>query len=483
MGMTLFVTVMFWQRSAIRSVAHDLEVQLMHQYTEVQVLEEGRTPEHLLFNVKIIGGVVSYLNGEFESFGTLSGREQALSTLVSEVAEQRKRHTALSGLTWGVVSPARKFLEIAVFLPDGQKAVGAVGVLVTLEPLFAKLRSDLHLILVYLLVNLIVLATIGLFRFISFTVRPVEDLVRLADSYKDDGLPFLSLGRKSEYSLLGGSLNRMLQRIEKDKKQLQSTIASLEAANDELLTTRREVIQAEKLSSLGRMAGGMAHEIGNPIGIVQGYLGLLKEVGTSDDERGEFILRSEQEMLRVGTLLRQLLDLSRPSTSEAEPVSIHEVLEDLVRLLKPQPLMAQIRTHCRFNADNDCVHACRDQLQQVLLNCLMNAADAINSKEPCTGGVIDISSSVSGDDALKRIVVKIADNGIGIEKENLTSVFDPFYTSKEPGKGTGLGLSVSYSLVESFGGFMGLAANEQGGVTVTIGLPLYHEGSEADLTD
>lgn len=487
MGMTLFVTVMFWQRSTLRAVAHEIDMYLTYQVAELHQGKPG-TPlndsidRRLIFEAKIVGGVVSYLDGTSEKFGVLPMREQTLSSHVYLVAEQGERATVLSGLTWGVVSPVRKFMKVAVPFSTDLKTVGAVGVLINLEPLYAQLRYDLRLILVYLLVNLIILVSIGLFRFISFTVRPVEDLVRLADSYEDDGLPFLSLERKSEYNLLSTSLNQMLQRIEQDKKQLQHSIASLESANRDLLSSRREVIQAEKLSSLGRMAGGLAHEIGNPIGIVQGYLGLLKDgLGSSDNENYEFIKRSEQEMQRIEKLLKQLLDLSRPSTTETGPVSIHKVLEDLLRLLQPHPLMTKISTSCQLNADNDIVHASRDQLQQVFLNCLMNAADAIHSKDTCTDGIIELSSRSSTERECRRIIIDISDNGVGIEKDNLTSVFDPFFTTKEPGKGTGLGLSVSHTLVESLGGSMGLSTNEKGGVTVTIGLPLYQETKDADL--
>lgn len=476
MAMTLFVTVVFWQRSAIRAVAHDVERQLLYSEDGMLTVGELRADpdlEELLYKVRVLGGLASLPDGSIERFGTVPEQSGRLTSLVSQAAVHGKLYSSLSGMTWGVVAPAKKYLNVAVPLVADQ---GAVGVIVSLDPLFAQLRSDLRFILVYLLVNLIVLTVLGLFRFISFTVRPVEDLVRLADSYEDDGLPFLSLGRKSEYSSLSGSLNQMLQRIEQDKQQLQHTIASLEAANNELITTRREVIQAEKLSSLGRMAGGLAHEIGNPIGIVQGYLGLLKDGLAEDDERGEFIQRSEQEMQRISILLRQLLDLSRPPTLTSGPISLHEVVEDLVSLLQPQPLMADVRTRCQFNADNDTVYASRDQLQQVLLNCLINAADAINSKESFSEGLIDISVYTIEDRGLQCIMVEIADNGIGVKQEELTSVFDPFYSTKEPGKGTGLGLSVSITLVESLGGTMGLAVNEKGGVTVTIALPLYKKG-------
>lgn len=484
MAMTLCVIILFWQRSAIRSVVHDVERYLNNNGQALLSWSEdtitlNTASEKFLFDVKVVGGIIH--SGDLGStFGVLRKEKSSLAYNVVQAGEEGVSYTSLVGLTWGVVSPAKQYLKIAIPLIKDREKVGAVGVLVLLEPLYAKLRHDLHLIIVYLLVNLIVLTTIGLFRFVSFTVRPVEDLIRLADSYEDEGLPFLSLERKSEYSLLSGSLNQMLQRIENDKLQLQRTIASLEEANDELRSKRREVIQVEKLSSLGRMAGGLAHEIGNPIGIVQGYLGLLKEGLAGDDERSEFIQRSEQEMQRIGTLLRQLLDLSKPSTTEAESVSLHEVLEGLIQLLKPQPLMDKVRIDSRFHAEVDWVHANRDQLQQVFLNCLMNAADAINSKESITGGDIIISSRLSDGDGLQHLVIEIADNGIGIENGDLDSVFDPFYTTKEPGKGTGLGLSVSYTLVESFGGTIELAGNDNGGVTVTICLPLYSGGEASD---
>jgi signal transduction histidine kinase len=269
----------------------------------------------------------------------------------------------------------------------------------------------------------------------------------------------------------------MLRRISADKEKLRSTVNSLEKANLELKRAQEEIIRAEKLASVGRLSAGIAHEIGNPIGIVMGYLELIKQKDIPDAERNEYIHRTEAEIERINTIIRQLLEISRPSNAGSKVVSVHELIDDIAEVLNVQPLMSGITLECRLEAQNDKVLADSNQLRQVFLNLMINAADAISSGGKTVNGKLLIQSALAGEtserpqDLKTHLKIMFIDNGPGIPKENIANIFDPFYTTKEPGKGTGLGLSVSFMIVEGFGGKMTVSSAIGEGTTMTLFLP------------
>jgi two-component system, NtrC family, sensor kinase len=258
-----------------------------------------------------------------------------------------------------------------------------------------------------------------------------------------------------------------------DREKLQQHVASLEQANQQLIATREEMVRTEKLFSVGRLAAGLAHEIGNPVGIVQGYLGLIQQQDVSEQEKQEFCGRAEQELQRISQLVRQLLDLSRPASGLDENVDVHQVLHEVVALLRPQPLMDGIDLRTRLTAEEAFVFGNTSQLLQVFLNCLINAADAIHAGEAGGNGVIEIATDSLKDDTGRTIQVTFSDTGVGFGQEVIANAFDPFFTTKEPGKGTGLGLSVSYALIKAMGGRISLMNRDGGGAVVSIILPIF----------
>ena len=322
---------------------------------------------------------------------------------------------------------------------------------------------------------------IGLFRFMAIMVRPVEKLVRMTDAYEEeDGIPFLSFQAGGQFEQLSHSLNKMLGRIETDRKKLQATVQSLQQANRELVDTRREVVRAEKLASVGRLAAGLAHEIGNPIGVVLGYLGLLRQQGLEPAERRDFADRCENELQRINNLVRQLLDFSRVHSGNKERFSLHVLLDDIIAMMKSQPLMRAMQIRTDYSASRDTILADPDQIRQVFVNCFLNSVDAMadcgDIEQTLVISTRELAAESDGGTSDKgepdRIEIRVTDTGTGIAKEDIDSVFDPFFTTKEPGKGTGLGLSVAYSIVEDCGGTMKVQSRAGLGTTVIVTLPL-----------
>ncbi len=160
-------------------------------------------------------------------------------------------------------------------------------------------------------------------------------------------------------------------------------------------------------------------------------------------------------------------------------MSVHEIIKDIIKALKYQPILANIKLELNLAANIDTVMADPDQLRQVFLNLIINAADALNSiKNKSDGKLIIKSESVPGKDdnaGVNPYMLKIeyVDNGPGISEENLNNIFDPFFTTKEPGKGTGLGLSVCFMIIDKLGGNIKATSKEGKGTTITITLPLY----------
>lgn len=364
---------------------------------------------------------------------------------------------------------------VPVEIAGGQ---GAVGAALSLQSVFDEISQGRYIAHVYILVNVIILTSIGLFRLLKVVVRPIEHLVALTNSYRDDDdIPLLPDEGSSEFSRLSLALNSMLQRIDDDRRKLRDTVSSLEKANQQLRATQQQMVQTEKMAAIGRLAAGLAHEIGNPIGIIQGYVELLGQAGVSPEEQQQFSRRSQQELERIQHLIQQLLNFSRTPAHDAGSTRIHPLLQELAGMVQAQKKTAGMEFQLHLGAGQDLVAAGSDSLHQVFLNCLLNAVDAIGEAVQKYGdshqGIIRLTTANTQDDkGRSSIRITLEDNGIGIREADKDSLFDPFFTTKEPGKGTGLGLSVSYALVETAGGKMGIRGREGHGATVSIELPL-----------
>jgi signal transduction histidine kinase len=385
-------------------------------------------------------------------------------------------HSEQLGLTWGIFWWHPQASLVAVPIERQGRMQGALASIVPLEPIYDKLRQYNKPVFVYILFNTVVLSFIGLYRIFRIYLRPIDRIIRQADDYgRDEDLFFTFRQEDNELNRLSSALNRMLQRITEDKHKLQESVTGLERANAELKRAQNEIIRAEKMASVGRLAAGIAHEIGNPIGIVLGYLDLIKQPDLQRAELDDFARRAEKEIQRINTVIRQLLDLARPKEGAARVVAVHEVIQDIVEVMSHQPMMAEIRLTTRLTAAHDRLWADGDQLRQVFLNLLLNAVDAIRAAvRPGSGSITIATASEEGAGAPEenRLAIRFQDNGEGITPDQIDNIFDPFYTTKEPGKGTGLGLAVSYMIIQKLGGTIGVQSEPGQGTTMVIDLPL-----------
>ncbi len=409
--------------------------------------------------------------------GPVGEKQKAALSLAREALFTKKYARGFQGSTWGVIwiAPASATVSMPLISRRG-RLLGAAALCVDLRPLYHHLRGSEKIVLLYIILNTIVLVLVGFYLLSRIVVRPIHDLLRVTEQFKEGGaFPEMAEVARNEIGQLSRSLNLMLRRLEENKEELKTHIASLEEANRELKRAQEEIVRSEKLASVGRLATGIAHEIGNPIGIVLGYLELLDGEMLSEEERKDFLGRIASEITRINEIIRQLLDFSRSSTGQKGPTEVHLLLTETINMLKPQPMMAGIETRCILEAEHDTVLADPNQLKQVFLNIVMNAADAMRSMGEKKAGTLTITTR----NVEHLLELRFTDTGPGIPQEDLSRIFDPFYTTKEPGRGTGLGLSVCYRIVEGLGGSIRAENSPDHGATIIVDIPLHEMKNDA----
>ena len=392
--------------------------------------------------------------------------------LAMEALDARSFYVNYSGSAWGVFWLGKKDLNLSAPLFSGEKLIGGITIGSSLNQIYRKLRRSEKLALFYIILDTIILSIVGIYILSRIVVRPIHKLLKMTEGYQTgDIIPQVTDSPRNEIGNLSRSLGIMLQRLDENKKELKAHISSLEVANRELKQAQNEIIRSEKLASVGRLTAGIAHEIGNPIGIILGYLELIKKGGIIEAERRDFIDRIESEINRVKVIISQLLDFSKPSVNKIEKSHVHALLKNTVRMLEPQPMMDEIEIEFEFRTSKDEVLADSSQLQQVFLNIIINAADVLTDKTKSNFGMVK-RLIISTEDLGDIIEIRFKDNGPGIPEEELIQIFDPFFTTKEPGKGTGLGLSVCYWIIEGQGGTITAESVLNEGSSIVIRLPL-----------
>jgi two-component system, NtrC family, sensor kinase len=372
------------------------------------------------------------------------------------------------GVAWGAVWRQAEKMVIVSPVENAQGAVKAAAGIWDLKPVYREVRRLHRFVIGYLVVNFLVLVLIGQHLISRVTLRPLQRLVQRAETCSREGEWFAAdLAQKDAYGHLSHALNRLYGRLQQDRDDLAAAVRRLEAANRDLRQARQEVQQAEKLASIGRLAAGLAHEIGNPLGIVTGYLELLREDGIRQNERRDILSRIESEVSRIARIMRQLLHLARPMPETRQIFSVNDLVRETAEIIRCQPFSRRVEIRLLLEASRDSVSGDPERLRQVFLNLVINAADAVMATGADDGLITIRSENADGD-----VRILFHDNGVGIDPAHLPSIFDPFFTTKTPGQGTGLGLAVSYMIVEALGGHMEADSGPGRGTTLSVRLPL-----------
>ncbi len=444
------------------------EISLTEQRMKVMIGEDCE--EFLIFSKSVL-----------DSDGSPTGIN-FLRNLVKEAvtAENTKIRTMHNEALAFIGFSKKLFIGIPLRTADIASGNGSgVGVIINTSGLFDDLWQKQKIVFAYILLNGIIISTVVFFRLRKVLFDPVEHLVHLANNYQvAEGGGLFPETPDNEFGQLHKAMNSMVQRIEEDRGKLFQTVNSLEESNTKLQRAQDDVVRAEKMAAAGRLSAGLAHEIGNPVTIVQGYLELLQHSDISDEDRKEFAQRGLGELTRIDRLLQQLLNLTRTAEEASEPVNLRELLTEVRNVLNAPFTQKGIIASLSYPEEDIFVLGDREQLRQVLLNLLLNSMDALDSKNLTSEDVKKtVSLTIKRQESEENIMVEVHDNGIGIPESDLSKIFEPFFTSKEPGKGTGLGLAVSYRFIEKIGGRLEVESTVDDGTSFRIILPVFPDKS------
>jgi two-component system sensor histidine kinase HydH len=276
--------------------------------------------------------------------------------------------------------------------------------------------------------------------------------------------PVYSFDQYSEiilYNVIAVVVGLLSRKEKRQRQKLEKTSAELATAYDRLQTSFEQLKKADRLAALGQLSAGIAHEIRNPLGSIKGSVEILDPEIPPDHPKREFITIIKEETARLNSMVSDFLKFARPPEPSVQPVSINDLIESTLILFRKQAEYANLEIRTELDGRASPVQVDPGQIRQVLLNVILNAAQAMNG-----GGVLTIRSEAEGD----HETVEISDTGTGIENSELDHIFDPFFTTKA--RGTGLGLSISHQLVAKNRGSITALRNHGPGLTIRIEFPL-----------
>jgi len=224
-----------------------------------------------------------------------------------------------------------------------------------------------------------------------------------------------------------------------------------------------QLVQNDKLTSMGLLAAGVAHEVNTPLAVISSYSQLLRKQLSPGDERVRLMDRIIKQTFRASEIVNNLLSFSRTNATEFVEIDVHQVISETLALLEHQLASAGIEIERELSAEAPLAFGNAGKMQQVFLNLFLNARDAM-----AKGGTLRVRTEASG----SRLEIRIEDTGIGISQENIRKIYDPFFSTKERGKGTGLGLSVSYGIIQEHGGYIFVESEPGKGTAFRLEFPL-----------
>lgn len=403
-------------------------------------------------------------------------------------------------------TPLRRQLIFAFgILFGGGIFVASVSLALALPSLDTPREVGAYLV-VLILAELLVIFLIGRLALGRTLFKPIDGLVddvrtMASGAYQHRVRPAPNI----ELQAVADSVNAMAERLIEDQRSLAQNVSSLDRTNRALVEARAQVVRAARLASTGTLASGIAHELGNPLGALLAYVDVARSRAKAGGDDTELLDSVREEALRIDRIIRSLLDFARSKEADSGPQPAWPVVERVRDLLEAQGRLEGV--NCTFDRQGEVPPVIIDdqRLEQVLLNLLLNALEAIEDQEdreivvflqeePGPGALfrrrrrgdppgvnyahrrriaaVDSSRTGTPLSAAERVVVlTVEDNGPGIPAETLEEIFDPFFTTKEPGKGTGLGLALSAQLIEGVGGEILAGNRKTGGAVFTLRLP------------
>ncbi len=282
----------------------------------------------------------------------------------------------------------------------------------------------------------------------------------------------IEIKTRDEMGMIARTFNQMTQELKADRQKLENWAKELEAEvnrkTEEIRRGQEQLFHAEKLASLGRMAAGVAHEINSPLtGIVTFAHLMLKRIPPENKMDREDIEVIIEQAERCSKIIKGLLGFSRAIPSEKTEIDINATIRQTIDIIRNQAKFHNVKIHLELDPDLPRVKGDASQLQQVYMNLLINAADAMSDR-----GEVHIATREVGDEGKEFVEIEFTDTGPGIPEEYLGKLFEPFFTTKPVGKGTGLGLAVSHGIIKKHGGYIRVKSSPGKGTSFYLRIPV-----------
>jgi two-component system NtrC family sensor kinase len=405
------------------------------------------------YNGKDVGVVTIFQNDVRISTNVKTENGQrAIGTLVSEDVY---KNVLIKGNLLSKIEFAVRDWYITAYEPIKDisgKTIGILG-LGVLESKFKSMERKALWIFLGITFAGITVSIIICFVLTNSIMRPVNSLLlatsRLANGDIEQHVQLSN--SPEEIAALGEAFNYMVSTVKERDKQLRQQ-------------AQEEIMKSERLAMVGQLAAGVAHEINNPLGGILLFSRLLLQKAPSEGIIRDNLERIEKDANRCQSIVQGLLDFARPREPKVETLELNDVLVKTVDLFENQPLFHNIEIVKRYQPNLPVISADLAQIQQVFVNIIMNASDAMKGK-----GVLTISTRSA--DTNDYVEISFTDTGNGIPPDKLERVFEPFFTTKEVGHGTGLGLSISYGIVQRHGGTIKVSSRVGHGSTFVVILP------------
>jgi two-component system NtrC family sensor kinase len=395
----------------------------------------------------------------------------------TQVSEEVNNNVLIQGQRFVGEAFVVKSWYISAYQPikniEGQ-TIGILYVGLLKKPYDDLLRNTILIFCLLAIAVIIIIYIVALFsaRKISTPLKKLEEVARaIADG--DYRKEFTMKNVQMEVESLSISLNNMAKELEKEKKELEEwgdkMEHKVEERTQEIRKINSQLFRSEKLASLGKLAAGVAHEINNPLTGVLTNASLLLEDLSVDDPKREDLEVIVSETIRCREIVKRLLDFARQTKPMKKLTDVNSLLENIILLIRNQTSFRNINIEKVFDFSIPGVLADPDQIQQVFINLILNAADSMQK-----GGNLKITTTLLKNNDF--IEVRFSDTGGGIPDELKDRIFDPFFTTKE--NGTGLGLSISYGILEQHGGNINVESEIGKGTTFIIHIPAVTNESE-----
>jgi two-component system, NtrC family, sensor kinase len=466
------------REAALREAARDearvhaltLKIALEEDYLTGRSLDAQRLINRLRENTGIYSMVLFDAAGEIVAISNTLAPEE-----FKYLNEAREVMASGKGIEIARTISGEDYFSMILPLQVKDRRIGAIEIVQSISFVKADIaRARYHIMITALLLFITILLVVTVVTRYNLA-RPIHELLDGAVAVGRGDLNYRVRVRSSgsELASLAREFNRMADRLAEQRR------AALREA-EERLALERKLRHNEQLAAVGRLAAGVAHEMGAPLQVIDGRAKQLlhhADAPTETRQRNLTIIRNQAE--RIARIVRQLLNLTRPHTIRFRNIELTPLVEETMELIETQAESAGVEIEIR--RDNDAIiEADPELIQQVLLNICRNGIQAMPQ-----GGSLSIECLKDAAEKKGRIfaALRVSDTGVGIAPESLPNIFDPFFTTKEVGQGTGLGLPISIRIVEDHDGWIEAENGVERGAVFTVYLPQASRVAEPEVVE